>query len=96
MAVSMRNHVLAIVLAVACASGTTPVVAKEKADEQAQAAKPNDGQTAAENGKADKNRKICKVEVATGSVMPKRVCRTVAEMEALQAQAAESRDSLRH
>jgi hypothetical protein len=38
----------------------------------------------AADAQSDKERKICKYEVATGSVMRKRVCRTVAEIEAAE------------
>lgn len=37
--------------------------------------------TAEAEAKPEKTRKVCRSETATGSVMPKRVCRTVAQME---------------
>lgn len=92
----MRNPILATVLAFACACGAAPVVAKDKADDQVQATKTDGGQAAAADDKSDRNRKVCRMETATGSVMPKRVCRTVAEIEAQQAQAAATKESLRH
>ena len=42
--------------------------------------------------KQDKQRKVCRNETATGSVMPKRVCRTVAQMEEDQRNAERFRD----
>ena len=44
------------------------------------------------DSKSDKQRKVCRTETATGSVMPKRVCRTVAEMEENERRAEEYRD----
>jgi hypothetical protein len=87
-----------IAIALTCAIAATPVSAKEKPtnDQAAAAAKADDGQTAEEDGKADKNRKICRTEGATGSVMPKRVCRTAAEIAALQEQAAKTKESMRN
>jgi hypothetical protein len=92
----MRISLIAIALT--CAIAATPVSAKGQPanDQPAAAAKNDDGQTAEDDVKADKNRKICRTEVATGSVMPKRVCRTVAEIEALQEQAAKTKESMRH
>jgi hypothetical protein len=47
-------------------------------------------------GQADpKQRKVCHTEVSTGSVMPKRTCRTVAEQELAQRQADRDMDRLR-
>ena len=40
----------------------------------------------------DKERKVCRRETATGSNMPKRVCRTVAQIEADQRAAEQFRD----
>lgn len=52
-------------------------------------------------GKGEK--KVCRTEVVTGSIMPKRVCRTEAEIEADNAAAAQAlqtmqrdRDAARH
>lgn len=35
-------------------------------------------------GQPPKEKKICRTEVATGSIMPKRVCRTAAEWAAIE------------
>ena len=40
----------------------------------------------------DKERKVCRMETRTGSNMPRRVCRTVAQMEADQRAAEQFRD----
>ena len=40
----------------------------------------------------DKERKVCRLEKETGSNFPKRVCRTVAQMEADQRAAEQFRD----
>ena len=39
-----------------------------------------------------KERKVCRMETATGHVMPKRVCRTVAQIEQDQRNAEQFRD----
>ena len=44
------------------------------------------------DAKQDKQRKVCRTETATGSVMPKRVCRTVAQIEEDQRNAERFRD----
>lgn len=88
----MRTLLLAAALVCACAA--VPAFAADKAEsDQAQSAQPADNHAAPAE---DKNRKVCKVEVSTGSVMPKRVCRTVAEIEALQEQAAKAKEGMRH
>jgi hypothetical protein len=47
-------------------------------------------------GQADpKQRKVCHMETATGSVMPKRICRTAAEQELAQRQADRDMDRIR-
>ena len=43
--------------------------------------------TPTEEGQAEKPKKVCRMETGTGSVMPKRVCRT-AEQAAADAEAA--------
>ena len=48
--------------------------------------------TAASDAKPKKERKVCRSETATGSVMPKRVCRTVAQMEEDERNAEQFRD----
>jgi len=54
------------------------------------------GHTAQQTEQADakpaKQRRVCRNETATGSVMPKRVCRTVEQMEEDERRAAEYRD----
>jgi hypothetical protein len=92
----MRISLIAIALT--CAIAATPISANDKPDhdQATAAAKADDGQTGQGDGNADRNRKICRTEVATGSVMPKRVCRTVAEIEALQEQAAKTKEAMRH
>lgn len=49
-------------------------------------------QTPAEEAKPDKQRKVCRTETSTGSVMPRRVCRTVAQMEEEQRNAERFRE----
>ena len=49
-------------------------------------------QTATADAKSKKERRVCRTETATGSVMPKRVCRTVAQMEEDERRAEEYRD----
>jgi hypothetical protein len=88
----MRISFLAVALA--CASPAVAVAADDKAhDAEASAAKPAESQAPAD--KHDKNHQVCRMETATGSVMPKRVCHTVAELDAMQAQAAETKQALR-
>jgi hypothetical protein len=92
----MRTSLLAIALVCAWA---IPAAAADKASDAEIAASPSDGQAApadrqAKNG--DKDRQVCRMETATGSVMPKRVCHSVAELEAIHAQAAATKESLRH
>ena len=43
---------------------------------------------------ADKPKKVCRMETATGSVMPKRVCRTPEQVAADQEAARRTRDEL--
>ena len=49
-------------------------------------------QAPTEEVKPEKQRKVCRTETATGSVMPKRVCRTVAQMEEEQRNAERFRE----
>jgi hypothetical protein len=44
------------------------------------------------DAKPAKQRRVCRNETATGSVMPKRVCRTVEQIEADERNAEEYRD----
>ena len=56
------------------------------------------GHTAQQTEQADadakpaKQRRVCRTETATGSVMPKRVCRTAEQVDDDQRRAAEYRD----
>jgi hypothetical protein len=45
-----------------------------------------------DEAKADKTRKVCRTETRTGSNMPRRVCRTVAQMEDDERRAEQFRD----
>jgi hypothetical protein len=45
--------------------------------------------------KAAKEKKICKSDVSTGSIMPKRTCRTKAEWDAITAQSQADLDRTR-
>ena len=90
----MRSPLLAIALACAWAG---PAAATDKANDAETSSPHSDNAHAAlADKKTDKGRQVCRMEIATGSVMPKRVCHTVAEIEAMQAQAAATKDSLRH
>jgi hypothetical protein len=60
----------------------------------AQTAKPTPTPTP-QQPVSSKERKTCKVEVATGSIMPKRVCHTDAEWEASDAADRNGVDTLR-
>ena len=44
----------------------------------------------------DEKRKVCEVRTSTGSIMPKRVCRTVAQIERDQRAALESMERSRN
>ncbi|HUE78663.1 MAG TPA: hypothetical protein VMN38_03435 [Sphingomicrobium sp.] len=47
-------------------------------------------------GKQDpKNKRVCKSPVATGSIMPKRTCRTVGEWEAITARSVAALDRMK-
>ena len=45
-----------------------------------------------DDAKGDKSRKVCRTETRTGSNMPRRVCRTVAQMEEDERRAEQFRD----
>jgi len=75
-------------LALFALSCAAPVLAV--ASDSAQAA-PGTEQSASD-AKPKKERKICRSETATGSVMPKRVCRTVAQIEEDERNAERFRD----
>ena len=55
----------------------TASAAAYAADETAPAPTPSEGQA-----QPEKPKKVCRMETATGSVMPKRVCRTQEQIEA--------------
>ena len=61
------------------------------ANQDAPAGQSAEQATTAEAAPA-KQRKICRTETATGSVMPKRVCRTVEQAEQDQRNAEQFRD----
>lgn len=67
----------------------TPIFAAEP---EAAAAEAESDAPTVETPTPDKDRKVCRMETSTGSVMPKRVCRTVAQIEEEQRQAARYRD----
>ena len=91
----MRISFLAAVIVLAFAA--PPALATGgAAGDQPQSVDAEQGKSAQADDKSDKNRKVCRAETATGSVMPKRVCHTVAELEAMQAQAAATKENLRH
>lgn len=50
------------------------------------------GEAPAAEAAPAKTKKVCRMETATGSVMPKRVCRTVAQMEEDERNAERFRD----
>ncbi len=49
---------------------------------------------AADEASAEKPKKICRMETGTGSVMPKRVCRTPEQVAAEQEAARRTRDEM--
>lgn len=79
---------LAAPLALLALSCTVPAFA---AAGQASAENAQPSEQAAD-AKPDKQRKICRTETATGSVMPKRVCRTVEQIEEDERNAERFRD----
>jgi hypothetical protein len=78
---------LAAPLALLALSVAGPALAA--ADDAAPAEQPSEQ---AADAKPAKQRRVCRTETATGSVMPKRVCRTVEQIEEDQRRAAEYRD----
>ena len=64
-------------------------VAVHAADEPAPSAAPSEAAA-----QPDKPKKICRMETRTGSVMPKRVCRTPEQVEADQAAAHDALDDV--
>jgi hypothetical protein len=76
-------------LALSCAGAAVAV--PPNADHATHAGSAS-GQTTDGAAKPDKQRKICRSEAATGSVMPKRVCRTVAQIEEDQRNAERFRE----
>jgi hypothetical protein len=90
----MRSPQIAIALV--CALSAVTVAAADKPQDDGSFTPQTHGDQAAQSDDhADKNRMVCRMETATGSVMPKRVCHTVAEIEALRAQALATKQSLR-
>ena len=94
----MRRSILAMTLIFACTA--TPVLAANRtSDDQAARTKAEDGQAAPVDKKTDrkanKERKICKLEVATGSALPKRTCHTVAQSAPKQDPTAATREAVR-
>ena len=49
---------------------------------------------ASQEGEAEKPKKICRMETGTGSVMPKRVCRTQEQVAAEQEAARRAREEM--
>ena len=79
----IRSTALFALLALGCA---TSALAAAPAPDRDQADKP------AAQAAPDEEPKICHMETATGSVMPKRVCRTKAEIDAQRLAAERYRD----
>lgn len=52
------------------------------------------GAAPAAQGEAEKPKKICRMETGTGSVMPKRVCRTQEQVAAEQEAARRAREEM--
>ena len=59
------------------------------ANEAEQSTAQNEGET-----QAEKPKKVCRMETGTGSVMPKRVCRTPEQIAAEQEAARRTRDEM--
>ena len=79
----MRLMLVSAFAALLCAS-TAALAAGESA--------PAAGQS--EDQQAEKPKKICRMETATGSVMPKRVCRTPEQVAADEDAARRTRDAM--
>jgi hypothetical protein len=80
----MRLIIASAVAALLCAS-TAAFAAGETAPTAAQGE---------EEAQAEKPKKICRMETGTGSVMPKRVCRTPEQVAADQEAARRTRDEM--
>ena len=83
-----------VLLALSCAA---PALAATAGDPHAghpaeRAADAPADAPAGADAREDKERKVCRMETATGHVMPKRVCRTVAQIEQDQRNAEQFRD----
>ena len=52
-------------------------------------------QPQAQRGAADPQKKVCHEDIQTGSIMPKRTCKTQAEWDALTARSQSNLDDLR-
>jgi hypothetical protein len=87
------NRIVAALLLCACAASASAQTA-------APAAAPEPGPSPAADPDADpdivvsgeKPKKVCRTERATGSIMPKRICRTAEQVAAEQAAALRSKD----
>jgi hypothetical protein len=64
-------------------------VAAHAADDTAPSTAPSEGEA-----QAEKPKKVCRMETGTGSVMPKRVCRTPEQVEADQEAARRTREAM--
>src|SRR5687768_4645086 len=86
---SIRLAAPLALVAFSCSSlalaGAPDAAPSERQAEQAE-------QSAATEARPDKQRKVCRNETATGSVMPRRRCRTVAQMEEEERNAERFRD----
>jgi hypothetical protein len=56
---------------------------------------PNNVPAPAQSATADAQKKVCKREVDTGSVMPKRICKTLAEWNAMTSRGQSNLDQMR-
>jgi len=78
-----KSMLLVASLAIATPVLTMPVLAKDKSADTEHTDKAK-----------DPNRKVCRYEGETGSMMRKRICHTVAEWEALKAADADQARSM--
>jgi len=56
---------------------------------------PNTVAAQAQSGNSDAQRKVCKRDVDTGSIMPKRICKTQAEWNAITSRGQLNVDQMR-
>jgi hypothetical protein len=85
---SIRLAAPLALIALSCAVPTVAVA--PETDAHAGHAAQSD--QAGDEAKDDKTRKVCRNETRTGSNMPRRVCRTVAQMEEDERRAEQFRD----